>query len=87
MMRVVEFEPKALRDLQWLTSNERRLAVKTLKLADEVARTPLEGTGKPEPLKGNLTGCWSRRISDEHRLVYSVTETAIRVIACRGHYD
>ncbi len=52
----------------------------------EAARTPFDGTGKPEPLRGDLRGFWSRRIDQEHRLVYSVSETTLRVIACRYHY-
>ncbi len=50
-------------------------------------RTPFEGVGKPEPLKENLSGFWSRRIDDTHRLVYAITETHITIIACRYHYN
>ena len=56
------------------------------KLISNVKRTPLEGIGKPEPLKENLSGFWSRRIDDSHRLVYAVNETHITIIACRYHY-
>ncbi|MEM7809616.1 MAG: Txe/YoeB family addiction module toxin [Planctomycetota bacterium] len=87
MMRVVEFESRALQDLEWLTSNEQRFAVKALKLVDLLAHTPFENADKPEPLKGNLSGYWSRRINSEHRLLYAVTETTICVIASRGRYD
>jgi toxin YoeB len=52
----------------------------------EVQRTPFEGTGKPEPLKHELKGCWSRRITQEHRLVYEVKGETIRILACRFHY-
>ncbi len=57
-----------------------------IKLLEEIQRTPFEGTGKPEPLKYNLKGCWSRRIDDEHRLVYEVTNDEIVVISCKYHY-
>lgn len=59
---------------------------KILKLITSVQRDPLHGIGKPEPLKNELAGCWSRRIDQEHRLVYQVLEHKIRVLACRYHY-
>ena len=55
-------------------------------LIQECLRHPFEGTGKPEPLKGDLSGFWSRRIDREHRLVYRVTPTAIEIVTCRYHY-
>lgn len=57
-----------------------------IKLLEEIQRNPFEGTGKPEPLKFNLKGCWSRRIDDEHRLVYQVTNDEIIIISCKFHY-
>jgi toxin YoeB len=63
---------------------------KTLKrinqLVKDVQRTPFEGIGKPEPLKANLTGLWSRRIDDTNRLVYEITSTQINIVSCRYHY-
>ena len=56
-------------------------------LIRDTLRSPFEGIGKPEPLKGNLSGYWSRRISDEHRLVYTVKGDELVVIACRYHYS
>lgn len=55
-------------------------------LVKECMRTPFEGKGKPEGLKGNLSGCWSRRITDEHRLVYEVHQNRIHILQCRFHY-
>lgn len=55
-------------------------------LIEECFRHPFEGTGKPEPLKGDLAGYWSRRIDREHRLVYRMTKDALEIIACRYHY-
>ncbi|MGB3191266.1 MAG: Txe/YoeB family addiction module toxin [Limnoraphis sp.] len=52
----------------------------------ETQRTPFQGTGKPEKLKHELSGCWSRRIDQEHRLVYQVLDDKIRILACRYHY-
>ena len=66
--------------------NDRKLALRIIKLIREVQRSPFEGTGKPEALKHDLKGCWSRRIDKEHRLVYQVTDEKIRVLACRYHY-
>jgi toxin YoeB len=56
------------------------------KLIEVIIKTPFEGIGKPEPLKHNLSGCWSRRINQEHRLVYEVTEGLITVLSMKGHY-
>lgn len=58
-----------------------------MRLIREIQRTPFEGTGKPEPLRGNLSGYWSRRITQEHRLVYRVTDEAVIIVSCRGHYE
>lgn len=55
-------------------------------LIKDIKRNPFEGIGKPEPLKGNLTGFWSRRIDDEHRIVYAVEEATVIIISCKGHY-
>ncbi len=57
-----------------------------VRMIKEAQRTPFEGIGKPEPLKHALKGCWSRRITQEHRLVYQVKEDTIRILACRYHY-
>ncbi len=65
---------------------DRKKALRIIKLLKEVQRTPFAGSGKPEALKHELAGCWSRRIDDTHRLVYEVQETKIRILACRYHY-
>jgi toxin YoeB len=57
-----------------------------MKLVREIQRDPFAGLGKPEPLKHELSGCWSRRINHEHRIVYQVQESKIRILACRFHY-
>jgi toxin YoeB len=82
----LEFDPSAFEDLGWWIKEDRKKALRIIKLLKEVQRTPFEGTGKPEPLKHELAGCWSRRIDQEHRLVYEVKEDKIRVLACRYHY-
>jgi toxin YoeB len=86
-MRSIEFSSKSIEDLLWWVQTDRKLAVRILKLLRELEREPVSGTGKPEPLKGDLAGMWSRRIDQEHRLVYAVTSPVIRILACRYHYD
>lgn len=56
-------------------------------LIKDIGRNPFEGLGKPEPLKENLSGFWSRRIDGEHRIVYAVENDVVVIIACRGHYE
>jgi toxin YoeB len=82
----VTFTPTALDDLRYWLKTDKRQAERILALLEEIRRTPFEGTGKPEPLRFQLAGCWSRRIDREHRLVYQVGEAEIVVIACRYHY-
>ncbi|HEX5417277.1 MAG TPA: Txe/YoeB family addiction module toxin [Chloroflexota bacterium] len=74
-------------DLAWLVENERRLAIRTLKLVEAVMNDPFTGIGKPEPLKHWAPGVWSRRINDEHRLVYLVQDDRISFLQCRYHYS
>lgn len=74
-------------DYLWFQENDKKLLKRINILIKEVLRTPLEGIGKPEPLKANLSGYWSRRINPEHRLVYEVLEDSIMIVACRFHYQ
>ena len=85
-MRSLEFDAAAFEDLAWWVEHDRAKALRIVKLIRDVQREPFEGLGQPEPLKHELTGCWSRRIDPEHRLVYQVFEARIRVLACRYHY-
>ncbi|VTR71271.1 toxin of the YoeB-YefM toxin-antitoxin system [Desulfosarcina cetonica] len=82
----LEFDPSGFEDLAWWVEKDRKKALRIIKLIKEVQRDPFTGTGKPEPLKHELSGCWSRRIDQEHRLVYQVNENNIRILACRYHY-
>ena len=65
---------------------DREKALKIFKLIKEIQNNPFQGIGKPERLKHDLSGCWSRRIDNEHRLVYEILEKKIRILACRYHY-
>ena len=85
-MKSLEFDPAAFEDLTWWIQQDRKKALRIVKMIKEVQRNPCEGTGKPEALKHDLTGCWSRRIDDTHRLVYEVLGDKIRILACRYHY-
>jgi len=82
----LEFDAAAFEDLAWWVEHDRAKALRIVKLIRDVQREPFEGLGQPELLKHELTGCWSRRIDPEHRLVYQVFEARIRVLACRYHY-
>ncbi|MGO4881882.1 MAG: Txe/YoeB family addiction module toxin [Bryobacteraceae bacterium] len=85
-MKSLEFDPSAFEDLAWWIENDRAQSLRIMKLIREIQRDPYSGTGKPEPLKHELSGCWSRRINQEHRLVYQVLEDKVRILACRFHY-
>jgi len=85
-VRSLEFDSAGFDDLEWWVNHDRKKALKTIRLIQEVRSSPFQGMGKPEPLKHELAGCWSRRIDDEHRLVYQVSDTKIRILTCRYHY-
>lgn len=83
----LEFEPHAFEDLQYWVRFQPKLAKRLLRMIEETQRDPFGGIGKPEPLKGDLSGCWSKRIDDEHRLVYRVENQTLIILQCRFHYD
>lgn len=85
-VRSLEFDPAAFEDLAWWVEQDRQKALRIIHLIKDVQRDPFKGIGKPEPLKHELAGCWSRRIDQEHRLVYQITGEKIRILACRYHY-
>lgn len=73
-------------DYVYWQGQDRKTLKRINKLIDDVRRSPFEGIGKPEPLKENLSGFWSRRVDDTNRLVYAVDTAAITIISCRYHY-
>ncbi len=85
-MRNLEFDPHAFEDLAWWIEQDRKTALRIVELIRQVQRDPFRGPGKPEPLKHELKGCWSRRIDQAHRLVYEVQAEKIRILSCRYHY-
>jgi toxin YoeB len=84
-MRLV-FTESAWDDYQWFQERDRRLVKRINMLVKDALRSPFEGIGKPEPLKADLSGYWSRRINEEHRLVYTAQADELVIIACRYHY-
>ncbi len=77
---------EAWEDYLYWQDADKRMVKKINALIKDVLRMPFEGKGKPEPLKHNLSGFWSRRITEEHRLVYAIAENTILIAACRYHY-
>ncbi len=84
--RVAIFQPEFLQDLGFWVKNERGVAVRVVDLVEAAMRDPFEGPGKPEALKYVLAGCWSRRVTQEHRLVYRVTDDTVDFLQARYHY-
>ena len=83
----IKFTGASWQDYVYWQKTDKAVMKKINELIKEISRSPFEGIGKPEPLKYDLSGCWSRRITGEHRLVYQVEEDAILIIGCRYHYD
>jgi toxin YoeB len=73
-------------DLTYWVKTDRKVALRLLELVDAVVQGPFTGIGKPEPLKFGFAGCWSRRVAQEHRLVYEVTAAQVRFLQARYHY-
>jgi toxin YoeB len=84
--REAVFHPEFRQDLGYWVEVDRKTALRILELVEAVVRDPFTGIGKPEPLKYVLAGCWSRRITQEHRLVYKVGERRIDFLQARYHY-
>ena len=80
------FHREFLEDLRFWVTTDRNAALRTLELVEATLRDPFQGIGKPEALKYVLAGCWSRRLTQEHRLVYKVGETRVDFLQARYHY-
>ena len=80
------FSERAWEDDRYWQANDPRLLARLDRLIKECARTPFAGTGKPEPLRGRLSGWWSRRLTQEHRLVYKPSDDGLLIAQCRYHY-
>jgi len=84
---VLTFSENAWEDYLYWQKTDKKIVKKINGLIKEIQRTPFDGTGKPEPLRYDLAGYWSRRIDREHRLIYQVVDNEILIYACRFHYD
>jgi toxin YoeB len=83
----VAYSKKAKEDIAfWKNSGNKKVMAKISELITAITQTPFDGIGKPELLKHNLTGCWSRRINQEHRIVYEITDNKILIHSLKGHY-
>ena len=85
-MKKIIFEYKTFEDLNEWLEKDKKIYQKIIQVIKDIRRSPFSGIGKPELLRHALSGYWSRRINDEHRLVYKVTDEAIIVISCKNHY-
>jgi len=85
-MKSITLSPYALKQLEGWKKSDPKILLKIIALITEISSTPFTGTVKPELLKHDLKGKWSRRITQEHRLIYEVTDTTINIISCRFHY-
>ncbi len=86
-MRNIVFEPQAFQDFNNWAREDKKIYGKIVNLISDILRSPFDGIGKPEPLKYELKGYWSRPITDEHRLVYKIGDDAVIIVGCRFHYE
>lgn len=86
MARLLVFTPNAWADYVYWQTQDKKTLKRINALIEATTREPFTGIGKPEGLRGDLTGYWSRRIDDVNRLVYQVTDNQLNIIACRFHY-
>ena len=83
----LEFKPQAFEDLQYWVRHQPKVAKRLLRMIEETLRDPFGGIGKPEPLKNELSGWWSKRIDGEHRLIYKTEGDALIISQAKGHYS
>jgi toxin YoeB len=81
------WQTNAWEDYLYWQKEDKKILFRINDLIKDCLRSPFKGIGKPEPLKGNYSGFWSRRINEEHRLIYKVTEQRLHILQCRFHYS
>ena len=86
-MSNLSFSENAWQDYLYWQTQDKKILRRINQLLQDISRNGYDGLGKPEPLKGNLSGFWSRRIDDTHRLAYRVSDDMIEILQCRGHYN
>lgn len=82
----ISFTPQGWEDYQYWQNTDKKILRRIHELMRDILRSPTEGIGKPEPLKYGLSGCWSRRITEEHRIVYRITGSGVVFMQLRYHY-
>jgi toxin YoeB len=87
MIYEIKFSPRAQEDLLYWAKNDRKKLARIKNLLSAMQKDPFSGIGKPEPLKFSFSGFWSRRITQEHRIIYSVESKEIMIANCRSHYS
>lgn len=85
--KMIQWDFDAWEDYLYWQTHDKKILKRINQLVKDISRNPFEGIGKPEPLKENLAGLWSRRIDGEHRIVYAVEDNAVLIFSCRGHYN
>lgn len=86
-MSNLSFSEKAWQDYLYWQTQDKKVLRRINQLLQDIERNGYHGIGKPEPLKGDLSGFWSRRIDDTHRIVYRVSDGLIEILQCKGHYN
>jgi toxin YoeB len=86
-MKIIQWDFDAWDEYLYWQTEDKKILKKINQLLKDISRNPYDGIGKPEPLKENLSGYWSRRIDGEHRLIYVVEGDKVLIFSCRGHYD
>jgi toxin YoeB len=86
-MKIIFYNEAAFNTFYDWTVVDRKISKKISALIKDIGRTPYDGLGKPEALKNELSGWYSRHITDEHRLVYKVEDDMIEILSCKGHYE
>jgi toxin YoeB len=87
MIRTVNFANHSFAEFMEWSKEDKKILQRIARIIEECRRTPFEGIGKPEALKGELKGCWSRRIDDKNRIVYQINDDEVIIHSLKGHYD
>jgi len=83
---ILAFTKQGWQDYLYWQNRERKMLIRINDLIKDIMRSPFSGIGKPEPLRGSLSGYWSRRVNQEHRLVYGIRDGQVTILQCRYHY-
>jgi toxin YoeB len=83
---MTSFSSTAMSHLAFWIEKDKKIALRIMRIIEEIKRNPFIGIGKPEPLKGDFKGFWSRRIDDEHRIIYKIEQGVLIIHSCRFHY-